>query len=59
MPCWKLADRELVSDKPLVMGILNLTPDSFSDALLFNFEKKNFDIIYILTDTISILGVLT
>lgn len=32
MPCWKLADRELVSDKPLVMGILNLTPDSFSDG---------------------------
>ena len=29
---WKLARRELRTDAPLVMGVLNVTPDSFSDG---------------------------
>lgn len=29
---WKTARRELVLDRPLIMGILNATPDSFSDG---------------------------
>ncbi|MFL5340421.1 MAG: dihydropteroate synthase [Gemmataceae bacterium] len=29
---WRLTDRELVIDRPLVMGIVNATPDSFSDG---------------------------
>lgn len=34
-------DKELIFDKPLVMGIINLTPDSFSDGR--KFLKKNSD----------------
>jgi len=30
----------LTIDKPIVMGILNITPDSFSDGGMFNSEKK-------------------
>jgi len=30
----------LIIDKPIVMGILNLTPNSFSDGGMFNSEKK-------------------
>jgi len=29
---WKIAQRALVLDRPLIMGILNITPDSFSDG---------------------------
>ncbi|MDX1567625.1 MAG: dihydropteroate synthase [Longimicrobiales bacterium] len=29
---WELGDRSLDADRPRVMGILNLTPDSFSDG---------------------------
>lgn len=29
---WRVADRELVFEKVLVMGIINATPDSFSDG---------------------------
>jgi dihydropteroate synthase len=29
---WRLRDRELTLDHPLVMGIVNVTPDSFSDG---------------------------
>ena len=29
---WKIRDHELRLDKPLVMGIVNVTPDSFSDG---------------------------
>ena len=29
---WRLKSRELVLDHPIVMGILNITPDSFSDG---------------------------
>ena len=29
---WRVGDRDLALDRPLVMGILNVTPDSFSDG---------------------------
>ena len=29
---WRIRDREVALDRPVVMGILNLTPDSFSDG---------------------------
>jgi dihydropteroate synthase len=29
---WKTSRRELLLDRPLIMGILNVTPDSFSDG---------------------------
>src|SRR5690348_1901312 len=29
---WQLRDRSLALDRPLVMGIVNVTPDSFSDG---------------------------
>ncbi len=29
---WTVRDREIVVDRPVVMGILNVTPDSFSDG---------------------------
>jgi dihydropteroate synthase len=32
---WKTAQRELTLDRPLIMGILNVTPDSFSDGNSF------------------------
>ena len=32
-------DKELIFDKPLIMGVINLTPDSFSDG--GKFLKKN------------------
>ena len=31
-PTWRLRDRTLTLDRPLVMGIVNVTPDSFSDG---------------------------
>lgn len=31
-PAWRLTDRELSLDRPVVVGILNVTPDSFSDG---------------------------
>jgi dihydropteroate synthase len=31
-PVWQARDRKLVLDHPLIMGILNITPDSFSDG---------------------------
>lgn len=31
-PAWRVRDRLLPLDRPLVMGVLNLTPDSFSDG---------------------------
>ena len=33
---WRVGDRELPLDRPLVMGILNVTPDSFSDGGRFD-----------------------
>lgn len=32
MKAWRLASQTLSFDRPLIMGILNLTPDSFSDG---------------------------
>jgi dihydropteroate synthase len=32
---WKTAQRDLSLERPLIMGILNVTPDSFSDGNLF------------------------
>src|SRR3954469_24886752 len=32
VPVWRVRGRELGLAKPLIMGILNLTPDSFSDG---------------------------
>lgn len=29
---WKVGSREIILDRPIVMGILNITPDSFSDG---------------------------
>jgi dihydropteroate synthase len=34
-PSWELSRRTLSLDRPLVMGILNVTPDSFSDGNRF------------------------
>lgn len=31
-PAWRVRDRVLPLDRPLVMGIVNVTPDSFSDG---------------------------
>ena len=31
-PIWRLRTRRLVLDRPILMGVLNLTPDSFSDG---------------------------
>lgn len=36
MKRWKTARREIEISRPLVMGILNITPDSFSDGGLFS-----------------------
>ncbi|MDY0383538.1 dihydropteroate synthase [Trichlorobacter sp.] len=35
-PTWRLARRELPLQRPLIMGILNVTPDSFSDGGRFS-----------------------
>ncbi len=37
---WKCRDREVDLSRPLIMGILNVTPDSFSDGGKF-FDPKN------------------
>jgi dihydropteroate synthase len=31
-PIWRISDRTLTLERPLVMGIVNVTPDSFSDG---------------------------
>ncbi|MCX8083274.1 MAG: dihydropteroate synthase, partial [bacterium] len=33
---WKIKDKIINIDKPLIMGILNVTPDSFSDGGSFD-----------------------
>lgn len=33
---WQVCDRTLTLNRPLVMGILNVTPDSFSDGGIYN-----------------------
>ena len=33
---WRIGQRAVPLDRTLVMGVLNVTPDSFSDGGLFN-----------------------
>ena len=41
---WKLRTRSLdLSDRPLVMGILNVTPDSFSDGGKYDDAQRAID----------------
>ncbi len=40
LPTWQLARRELSLQRPLIMGILNVTPDSFSDGGRFATIEK-------------------
>jgi dihydropteroate synthase len=35
MSTWRLCDRSIVLDHPVLMGVLNVTPDSFSDDGVF------------------------
>lgn len=37
---WRVGSREVILDHPIVMGILNVTPDSFSDGGNFFSHKK-------------------
>lgn len=37
---WKTAQRELSLERPLIMGILNVTPDSFSDGSLYSDPQR-------------------
>jgi dihydropteroate synthase len=30
--CWRISDRVITIDRPIILGILNVTPDSFSDG---------------------------
>ena len=39
-PVWNITRGQLVLDRPLVMGIVNLTPDSFSDGGSFGSERE-------------------
>src|SRR5690349_22727037 len=32
IPTWRTASRDIVLNRPIVVGILNVTPDSFSDG---------------------------
>jgi dihydropteroate synthase len=36
---WRLRSRRLALDRPLLMGVLNVTPDSFSDGGLFTHPR--------------------
>jgi dihydropteroate synthase len=40
---WKTAQRNLSLERPLIMGILNVTPDSFSDGNLFVNPQRAID----------------
>ncbi|MBC8018927.1 MAG: dihydropteroate synthase [Verrucomicrobia bacterium] len=40
---WKTAQRDLSLERPLIMGILNVTPDSFSDGNLFIDPQRAID----------------
>lgn len=40
---WKTAQRTLELHRPLIMGILNVTPDSFSDGNLYATPQKAID----------------
>ncbi len=41
--CWIIKNQEYHFKKPMLMGILNVTPDSFSDGGLFQNPIKAFD----------------
>ncbi len=43
MKIWRLPSRTLSLEKPLVMGVINLTPDSFSDGGKFSEPVAAFD----------------
>ena len=40
---WRTARRQLSLDRPLIMGILNVTPDSFSDGNLYLDPQRALD----------------
>jgi dihydropteroate synthase len=40
---WKIRQRDLSLERPLIMGILNITPDSFSDGNLYNEPQSAID----------------
>ena len=40
---WKTAQRSLALERPLIMGILNVTPDSFSDGNLYYDQQRAID----------------
>ncbi len=41
---WELGERTLdLADRPCIMGILNITPDSFSDGAIFSDPEKAVD----------------
>jgi len=37
---WRTSQRDLTLERPLIMGILNVTPDSFSDGNLFSDPQR-------------------
>jgi dihydropteroate synthase len=40
---WRIAQRKLSLERPLIMGILNVTPDSFSDGSLYSDPQRAID----------------
>lgn len=38
--CWRTSQRQLSLERPLIMGILNTTPDSFSDGNLYSDPQR-------------------
>jgi dihydropteroate synthase len=40
---WRVGRRELSLTRPLIMGILNVTPDSFSDGDLYSDQERAID----------------
>ena len=40
---WRIGQRDLSLERPLIMGILNVTPDSFSDGSLYSDPQRAID----------------
>jgi dihydropteroate synthase len=40
---WRTSQRDLTLERPLIMGILNVTPDSFSDGNLYSDPQRAID----------------
>ena len=40
---WRIGQRDLSLERPLIMGILNVTPDSFSDGNLYSDPQRAID----------------